>query len=459
MTLIKSISGIRGTIGGNPGEALTPVDLVQFASAYAVFLKQNNDQPTIVVGRDGRVSGSAVANVIIGSLQLSGCHVIDAGLSTTPTVEMAVPYHKADGGIILTASHNPAEWNALKFLNEKGEFISAKDGEDIMSIIASSEYQFCEYNKIGKVSSDENAIIRHIDAILDLSYIDVEQIRKRQFRIVVDAINSTGALAIPVLLDKLNVSYEIINSEVSGLFSHNPEPLPTNLDQLSKAVKEQNADLGIAVDPDVDRLAFFGPDGQYFGEEYTLVAAADFILDYKVGDTVSNLSSTKALTDLSNLRGVTHHQSAVGEVNVVNLMKSKGAIIGGEGNGGVILPDLHYGRDALVGIAMILGLLTSRNTDLNSLRSSYSNYEMKKDKIQLSENIDPEEIIKTVEEKYVSSYDISTVDGIKVFFDHGWVHLRKSNTEPIIRVYSEGRTQNEATEYVEHVKNTIADLI
>lgn len=447
---------MRGTIGGNPGNALTPIDLVEFVSAFATLLQNKTTSPKVVIGRDGRTSGHSIQGLVINVLRLCGCDVVNLDLSTTPSVEMAVVHHKADGGIILTASHNPAQWNALKFLNDKGEFISAEIGSQLLHLIETRQYFFSEHEAIGSVQLDDQAINRHIEAILALDYVETEKIRQKKFHIVIDAINSTGAIAIPPLLEHLNASFTIINKEVNGKFSHNPEPLPKHLNALQKAVIDENADLGIAVDPDVDRLAFFGPSGHYFGEEYTLVACADLVLSKRKGATVSNLSSTKALTDLSQSYHCQHLQSAVGEVNVVNLMKESKAVIGGEGNGGVILPELHYGRDALVGIALVLSLLAERNVDLNQLRKSYTHYEMMKDKIQLEDGLNPDHLVQKVHDKFISSNEVSTVDGVKVFFENGWVHLRKSNTEPIVRVYSEGRTKEEAEQYVRQVKNVIS---
>lgn len=458
MTLIKSISGIRGTIGGKPGEGLTPVDLLELTSAYALLLKQEVARPKVVIGRDGRDSGRSVQHIISGVLSLSGCDVISLDLTTTPTVEMAVPFHQAQGGIILTASHNPAEWNALKFLDHRGEFISADKGQQLLEIIDRGNFVFADHKDIGVITQDQNALQRHIRSILELSCINVEKIRQQGYKVVIDAINSTGALAIPPLLDALGVKYRVINGEVNGKFAHDPEPLPSNLEDLQKMVREKKCDLGIAVDPDVDRLAFFGPEGQYFGEEYTLVAAADHVLSNNKGNTVSNLSSTRALTDLSDQYGVKHHQSAVGEVNVVRMMKETNAVIGGEGNGGVILPELHYGRDALVGIALVLSLLAERNTDLNTLRKSYTSYEMVKEKLPLTGGVDPEDILEKVHDKFISSNEVSTIDGVKVYFENGWVHLRRSNTEPIMRVYAEGRNEQEARQYAEKVSNLIDNI-
>lgn len=459
MTLIKSISGIRGTIGGLPGSNLTPVDLVEFVSAYAVLLRKTNVDSTVVVGRDGRISGEAIKDLVISTLTLCGIDVIDVDLTTTPTVEMAVVQHVAQGGIILTASHNPAEWNALKFLNSRGEFISSEEGQELLNIIDQKSFHFAEVEHLGSIRTYDQAIEDHISAILDLSFVNAQKIKQSGFHVVVDAINSTGAISIPPLLDALGVTYSVMNAEVSGRFAHNPEPLPAHLHNLMDTVKSEKADLGIAVDPDVDRLAFVSEDGTYFGEEYTLVAVADHILSYKKGPTVSNLSSSKALTDLSQLHRVQHFQSAVGEVNVVNMMKSENAVIGGEGNGGVIIPELHYGRDALAGIAIVLSLLAERNISMSALRASYTHYEMVKDKLTLNPSTDTDNIINAIRDKYVSSYRVSTIDGVKVFYEDGWVHLRKSNTEPIIRIYSEAPTLKKAQDYVENIKMAISEMM
>jgi phosphomannomutase len=370
-----------------------------------------------------------------------------------------VQYHKANGGIILTASHNPAEWNALKFLNHEGEFISQADGMAILEMIDASQYAFQSWDNIGIITSDRDAIERHIQAILALPYIETEKIKNCELTVVIDAINSTGAISIPPLMDALGVKYSLINKEVNGIFQHNPEPLPKHLSDLSRAVIENQADFGIAVDPDVDRLAFVNEDGSFFGEEYTLVSAADHILKYKKGPTVSNLSSSRALTDLSRSYGVDHFQSAVGEVNVVTMMKDKQAVIGGEGNGGIILPDLHYGRDALAGIALVLSLLCNENKSLSEIRKKYQHYEMSKDKMLLHAGIDPDAIVESLGKKYISSHKVSLVDGVKVDFEHGWVHLRKSNTEPIIRIYSEAATVEEATGLTSLFKSEIESLM
>ena len=458
MTLMRSISGMRGTIGGAPGDALTPIDLVQFAGAYARWLRMKTDQPKIVLGRDGRSSGLVIKHLVIATLQMSGCDIVDLDLSTTPTVEMAVVFHKAQGGIILTASHNPAEWNALKFLNQKGEFISHEDGKDILEMISSGHYDFQPWDRIGNVTSDSDAISRHIKAILDLPYVDLDRIRAAELSVVVDAVNSTGNLAIPPLLDALGVRYTLINESVDGQFSHDPEPLPQHLTDLSKTVAESPADLGIAVDPDVDRLALVNEDGSFFGEEYTLVAAADHILQNYTGPTVSNLSSSRALTDLSDSYGVPHYQSAVGEVNVVMMMKEKGAVIGGEGNGGIILPDLHYGRDAMAGIALILSLRAERGQTLSEIRRKYTSYEMSKDKMSLPDGTDPDQVVNALGKKYISSHKVSLIDGVKIEFDNGWVHLRKSNTEPIIRIYAEAESVDKASALTSRFKGEIEKL-
>lgn len=461
MALIKSISGIRGTIGGGIGENLTPIDIVECTMAYGHFVRQHakdSAQTKVVIGRDGRITGLQVSNLVVNTLQMMGIDVIDLGLSTTPTVEMAVSLEKASGGIILTASHNPREWNALKFLNHKGEFISAEEGLQILSYIDDKVVEFATVDQQGKYAEHQGYIDLHVQEILKLPYIDVELIKQKGFSVVVDCINSTGAISIPPLLDALSVSYSLINEEMTGEFAHNPEPLPKHMSQLSEAVLEKKADVGICVDPDVDRLAFVSEDGEAFGEEYTLVAVADFILSKKPGNTVSNLSSTRALADVTKRYGGDYFASAVGEVNVVNLMKSQHAVIGGEGNGGVILPDLHYGRDALVGIALMLNLLAERQVSMTALRSSYPAYHIVKNKIQLTAEMDIDHILNVVAETYADE-KLNTVDGLKIDFEDGWVHLRKSNTEPIIRVYAESTSKESANQKVNLVMETINTLI
>ena len=443
MALIKSISGIRGEIGGAPGENLTPIDIVECTAGYGNWVLQNSSSKKVVIGRDARISGSKVQALVTNTLLMMGIDVLDLGLSTTPTVEIAVPDTNAGGGIILTASHNPRQWNALKFLNEKGEFISAADGNQILDFIAQRAFDFANVDDLGMYEVDDSFIEKHIDKILDLPLINEKDIQQRKFKIVVDCINSTGAISIAPLLDRLQCEYVLINEEMTGDFAHNPEPLAQHLTQIVDAVKEHKADLGIVVDPDVDRLAFISEDGSLFGEEYTLVAIADFVLSKTPGHTVSNLSSTRALRDMTHgYENCEYHASAVGEVNVVRKMKAVNAVIGGEGNGGIIYPELHYGRDALVGIAMFLSLLTERDIEASALRASYASYIMAKEKIQLTPDMDIPHILKSVKEKFEEE-DMNFEDGLKIDFKDGWVHLRKSNTEPIIRIYAEA--QNEAT--------------
>ena len=444
MPLIKSISGIRGTIGEREGEDLTKKDIVLFTQSFALWLESENrvNSNKIVVGRDARISGLMVQGLVLDTLTKMGFDVICLGLSTTPTVEIAVPIENADAGIIITASHNPKEWNALKLLNNKGEFINSEDGQKLISI-ADSEPSFDVEKEIGSVVFNDSYIDNHIDMILDLPCVDVELIKNRKLKVVVDAVNSTGGIAVPKLLEKLGVEVIKIYCDPTGEFPHNPEPLKENLFDLSDLVIEKNADLGIVVDPDVDRLAFVSEDGEVFGEEYTLVACADYYLKYNPGPTVSNLSSSRALKDISQLNNCSHFFSAVGEVNVVELMKEKNAVIGGEGNGGIILPDLHYGRDALVGIALFLTHLVKLDISCSQLRALYPNYFMSKDKIKLNKNIDVDKIINLISKKY-SNEKINNKDGLKIDFKDSWVQLRKSNTEPIIRVYSEAKSQDEA---------------
>ena len=455
MTLIKSISGIRGTIGGKPGTNLTAIDAVEFGAAFAEWLKTSSPNPKVVVGRDGRMSGLALKNIIISTLQFSGVDVIDADLSTTPAIEMAVPRFKADGGIILTASHNPKEWNALKFLNSKGEFISAEDGQDIIDIIDARDFNFVEVDDLGTVTSYTNSMEDHAQEVIANRFMRVDDIKTHGFKVLVDGINSTGSLAIPVLLQALNVDYDLINGDVTGNFAHNPEPKAEHLAEITNLIQDGNYDMGIVVDPDVDRLAFVCEDGTLFGEEFTLVAAADYILDMEPSDTVSNLSSTRALRDVTQKYGKAHHASAVGEVNVVNKMKEVNALIGGEGNGGVILPSLHYGRDAIAGIGLILSLLATRKTTLSELKKFYPAYAMSKDKVQL-EDIDTDGVLNRIKEKYAHE-KVSDIDGVKIDFERGWVHMRKSNTEPIIRVYSEATSESEARALTEKFKSEIVN--
>ncbi len=439
MPLIKSISGFRGTIGGRPGDNLTPQDIVTCTAAFGQWIVDKTGIPTIVVGRDGRISGAIVSALVINTLRAMGISVIDLGLSTTPTVEIAVPLEKAGGGIILTASHNPKEWNALKLVNHKGEFISAIDGAEVLEIVANESVEYAPVEKLGSYRQDDSYIQKHIAQILALSLVDVESVRAKNFRVVVDAINSTGALSVPPLLEALGCQVILINGEVNGHFAHNPEPLKEHLGQLSTEVRQQKAQLGIAVDPDVDRLVFMCEDGEIFGEEYTLVAVADYVLSKRPGNTVSNLSSTRALRDVTRKYGGEYFAAAVGEVNVVEKMKEVKAVIGGEGNGGVILPELHYGRDALVGIALFLTHLSQANKQMSTLRKTYPDYQMSKTKLARTADIDLEKIFVSLRAKYRNE-QINTEDGLKIDFEQGWVHLRPSNTEPIIRVYSESNS-------------------
>lgn len=458
MTLIKSISGIRGTIGGQAGDALTPLDIVKFTAAFGAISVKRTGISKVVVGRDARVSGEMVRNLVVGTLQGLGIEVIDLGLSTTPTVELAVPMEKAAGGIILTASHNPGQWNALKLLNEKGEFISDQDGKEVLALGESGTIEFAPVEKLGRVISDNTYIEKHIHHILSLPLVDVEAIRNANFTVVVDAVNSTGGIAIPQLLSALGVkTIHQLYCEPNGLFPHNPEPLPEHLTELSAKVKHHQADLGIAVDPDVDRLCFVMENGEVFGEEYTLVAVADYILQHKPGATVSNLSSTRALRDVTEKAGGTYFAAAVGEVNVVTKMKEVNAVIGGEGNGGVIYPDTHYGRDALVGVALFLTHLAKTGLKMTELRHSYPAYFMSKNKITLTPDLNVDEILAKMEVKYV---DIphSTIDGLKIDFENEWVHLRKSNTEPIIRIYSEAPTAERAAEIAQRIMQEIEEI-
>lgn len=444
MSLIKSISGIRGTIGGFPGANLTPIDIMKFTLAFGEWVKSNEGNRKIVIGRDARVSGEMVNNIVVGSLLSIGIDVVDLGLSTTPTVEIAVHEEKAGGGIIITASHNPKQWNALKLLNSHGEFISAKAGEELLRIAEDKTIEFEDVNSIGAYSSDNSYIDKHIEKILKLKMVDVEAITKRNFKVVIDCVNSTGGIALPKLLKALGVEQVTeIYCEPNGNFPHNPEPLPENLNELSVTVKKQNADLGISVDPDVDRLALVCEDGNMFGEEYTLVAVADYILSKKKGNTVSNLSSTRALSDVTKKAGGEYFASAVGEVNVVEKMKEVKAVIGGEGNGGIIYPELHYGRDAMVGIALFLSHLAKFGKTASLLRAKYPSYYMAKKKIDLDLSVNIDKLFNEVEKKY-SKYPVNTIDGVKIDFENEWVHLRRSNTEPIIRIYSESNSETTA---------------
>ncbi|WP_445721610.1 phosphoglucosamine mutase [Flavobacterium sp.] len=445
MTLIKSISGIRGTIGGNVGDNLTPVDAVKFASAYGTFLKQNSNKEklTVVIGRDARISGPMIHNLVQNTLVGLGINVIDLGLSTTPTVEIAVPLENADGGIILTASHNPKQWNALKLLNAKGEFLNGDDGAKILEIAEAEAFLFSDVDSLGEVTENDAYMDIHIDEVLNLPLVDAEAVAKRKFKVVVDGVNSSGGIIIPKLLKQMGVEVVELYCEPNGQFPHNPEPLKEHLGDICKLVVEEKADFGIVVDPDVDRLAFISNDGEMFGEEYTLVACADYVLGKTKGNTVSNMSSSRALRDITEKHGGKYQASAVGEVNVVTLMKESNAIIGGEGNGGIIYPESHYGRDSLVGVALFLTHLASLDVTVAALRASYPQYYMSKNKIELTPQIDVDAILKTMTEKYKNE-DILTIDGVKIDFPTEWVHLRKSNTEPIIRIYSEAPTQKEA---------------
>lgn len=461
MTLIKSISGIRGTIGGKAGEALTPLDVVKFTAAFGTWLKRKNPETLkIVVGRDARLSGDMVSKLVTGTLQSLGLSVIDLGLSTTPTVEMAVPAEKAAGGIILTASHNPIQWNALKLLNATGEFISGNDGEEMLQIAENEDFDFVDVKKLGTYIQDNTWLQKHIDLILDLPLVDVEAIKNKDFKVIIDAVNSSGGIALPMLLEALGVTQITkLHCEPTGHFAHNPEPLPENLTDITSAMEKGKFDLGIVVDPDVDRLCFMCEDGSPFGEEYTLVAVADYILQNKKGNSVSNLSSTRALRDVTEKAGGKYYASAVGEVNVVTLMKSSKAVIGGEGNGGIIYPELHYGRDALVGIALFLTHLAKVNKRISVLRKGYPEYYISKNKIELTPEIDVDGVLEAIKKKY-SKNPINDIDGVKIEFDKEWVHLRKSNTEPIIRIYSESdsitKAANLAKKLISDIKEVVA---
>lgn len=459
MSLIKSISGIRGTIGGKVGDNLTPIDVVQFVSAFATFLGKDERPLTLVTGRDARISGEIINKLICSTLQSLGVHVIDLGLSTTPTVEMAVVQHHADGGIILTASHNPMQWNALKLLNARGEFISAADGAKVLEIIEKQDYTFSDVHHLGKYTSYDQAINDHIDQILKLELVDAEAIRKANFSVALDCVNSTGGIALPLLLKMLGVEkVQVLNGDVSGIFAHNPEPLPQHLVDIAQMMQKGGFDVGFVVDPDVDRLAILNEDGSMFGEEYTLVAVSDYILQHKKGNTVSNLSSTRALRDVSNGYGVSYNASAVGEVNVVEKMKATNAIIGGEGNGGVIYPELHYGRDALVGIALFLTFMAKSGKKCSEIRSQYPAYTISKNKIELQPNMNVPEIMQKMAAKY-SDYEVNTIDGVKIDFPDGWVHLRPSNTEPIIRIYAEAQSEEHAASLANQIITDIKAII
>ena len=460
MTLIKSISGIRGTIGGKIDNNLTPVDAVKFAAAYGTWLldrNKNKSKLTVIVGRDARISGKMISSLVSNTLTGLGIDVTDLGLSTTPTVEVAVTLESADGGIIITASHNPKQWNALKLLNEKGEFLNAAEGEKILEIAANDDFDFAEVDDLGVYKKKKNYIGKHIDEVLKLDLVDVEAIKNANFKVVVDAVNSTGGIAIPKLLEKLGVECVELYCDPNGEFPHNPEPLEKNLFEISELVVKEKAHLGVVVDPDVDRLAIVNEDGSMFGEEYTLVACADYVLSNNKGNTVSNLSSSRALRDVTQKHGGTYEASAVGEVNVVALMKKNDAIIGGEGNGGIIYPASHYGRDSLVGVALFLTHLAKKKMTCKQLRDSYPSYFMSKNKIQLTPELDVDLILQKMADKYKNE-EISTIDGVKIDFDKEWVHLRKSNTEPIIRIYTESSTQNAADQLAEKIMSEISEI-
>ena len=455
MSLIKSISGIRGTIGGKAGDNLTPVDIVKFAAAYGSWLKENSKGKKVVVGRDGRISGMLVQSLVINTLNSKSIDVIDLGLSTTPTVEMAVQWENADGGIIITASHNPKEWNALKLLNNKGEFISGEEGNTILKKAEEEQFTFSNVNTLGLHVYNNNYLQQHIDAVVNYTLVDKASISERAYTVVVDTINSSGALAVPPLLYALGIKNVIIlNEEITGDFAHNPEPLPEHLTELSKAVVMHKADFGIAVDPDVDRLCFVCEDGSMFGEEYTLVAVADYILSKKKGATVSNMSSTKGLKEITIKHGCTYFASAVGEVNVVSKMKAVHAVIGGEGNGGIIVPDFHYGRDALIGIGLFLTALSKHDGNISMFRKQYPFHVMSKNKIDLQNGVDIKDLFDAIQSKY-DSYPINKEDGLKIEFKDGWVHLRTSNTEPIIRIYAESISKDSADELAGKVKQEV----
>ena len=458
MSLIKSISGIRGTIGGRPGDGLSPLDVVKFTSAFGTFLQQRNPgkRLNLVVGRDARLSGAMVDRLVVGTLQGLGIDVIETGLSTTPTTEMTVIDKHADGGIIITASHNPKHWNALKLLNARGEFIDAAEGAEVLRLAESEELNYADVDSLGQVTEDLATIDHHIERVLQLKLVDVEAIRKADFKVAVDAVNSTGGLAIPKLLRALGVKEVVeLNCDPTGHFAHNPEPIPANLTDISRVVRENGCDLGVVVDPDVDRLALVCETGEMFGEEYTLVSVADYVLQHTPGNTVSNLSSSRALRDVTHqYAGCEYNAAAVGEVNVTTLMRKTGAVIGGEGNGGVIYPELHYGRDALVGVALFLTLLAKRGMKVSELRKTYPDYIISKNRIDLTAGMDVDGLLKRLADKYNATpgCKVTTIDGVKIDFEDGWVHLRKSNTEPIIRIYSEAHTESRANELAEQVK-------
>jgi len=458
VALIKSISGIRGTIGGKKGDNLTPIDIVECSAAFGYWLKEQGAPRKLVIGRDGRISGALVSQLVSQTFVSLGFEVIDLGLSTTPTVEMAVPAFEAGAGIIVTASHNPKQWNALKFLNGKGEFISKEDGETLLQWLKEGRIIFNEVEELGSYRKEEGYLAQHIAQVFALPDVDVEAVKKKAFKVVVDAVNSTGALSVPPILEQMGCEVILINGEVTGDFAHNPEPLPKHLGQLAEAVVREGADLGIAVDPDVDRLAFVNEDGSMFGEEYTLVAVADYMLSKTPGASVSNLSSTRALRDVTEKHGGKYYASAVGEVNVVDQMKEVGAEIGGEGNGGIIVSALHYGRDALAGIALFLSHLAQANMKMSELRATYPNYEMVKDKIALDASIDLVKLLEALEAAHKED-NYNTIDGLKIDFPDSWVHLRKSNTEPIIRIYAEAATAEKAAALVNDIKGEVAAIL
>lgn len=459
MALIKSISGIRGTIGGKPGNTLSPLDVVKFTAAYGTWLAQQGGGKKVIVGRDGRISGEMVQRLVVSTLNSLGLDVIDIGLTTTPTVEMAVLFEKAAGGIILTASHNPKEWNALKLLNNKGEFINSEDGAAVLALAENEDFTFATVDKLGTCTKNDTALQRHIDAVVNYHLVDVPAITKKKFKIVVDAINSSGAIAVPALLKALGVREKditVLNEEVNGKFAHNPEPLPQHLMELCKEVNRKKANLGIAVDPDVDRLCFVNEDGSLFGEEYTLVAISDFVLQQRPGNTVSNMSSTRALKDVTVKHGGEYFPSAVGEVNVVNRMKEVNAVIGGEGNGGIIVPDLHYGRDALIGIALFLTFLAKTERSSKQLRGTFPDYFISKNKIELAHGVNVQSIFDKIKTKYKNN-PINTEDGLKIEFENDWVHLRTSNTEPIIRIYAESNFETTAENIARKIMHDIRE--
>ena len=459
MALIKSISGIRGTIGGKPNDNLTPVDIVKFAAAYGSWIIKQSNNTKIVIGRDGRISGEMVNNLVVNTLLGLGLDIIDLGLSTTPTVEMAVKFKSAAGGIIITASHNPKEWNALKLLNSKGEFISGDEGKLILVAAEKEDFKFAPVDKLGTYTKDESLLQKHIDAVVGYELVDAASIKNKNFKIVIDAVNSTGAIAVPALLTALGVlDIVVLNETVNGNFAHNPEPLPEHLTDLSQAVVKHKADLGIAVDPDVDRLCFVCEDGSMFGEEYTLVAVADYVLSKRKGNTVSNMSSTKALKDVTVKHGGEYFPSMVGEVNVVNKMKAVNAVIGGEGNGGIIVPDLHYGRDALIGIALFLTHLAKSKKSIRQLRNTFPDYFISKNKIELANGIDVKTIFEKIKDLY-KDRPINAEDGLKIEFDNDWVHLRTSNTEPIIRIYAESNFETTADNIARRLMQDIGKML